>query len=70
MEPREYEPYFIDTHVTDKFTIKDLAVMDDELYVLFVENSPKLGMPNRVAIRHVNPYHKLDLHFTRDKIKF
>jgi hypothetical protein len=63
MEPREYEPYFIDTHVTDDFTIKDLVVMDEELYVIKVENSPKLSMPNRVAIRHANPYHKLDLHF-------
>ena len=64
MEPREYEPHFIDTHVTTKFTIKDLVVMNEELYVIKVENSPKLSMLNRVAIRHVNPYHKLDLHFS------
>ena len=63
MEPREYEPYFIETYVTDLFTIKHLVVMDEELYVIKVENSPKLSMPNRVAIRHANPIHKLDLHF-------
>jgi hypothetical protein len=63
MEPRDNEPYFIDSHVTNKFTIKNLVMMDKELHILFVENSPKLSMPNRVAIRHVNPYHKLDLHF-------
>jgi hypothetical protein len=55
MEPREYEPYVIDTHVTTSFTIKDLVVMDKALYILNVENSPKLSMPNRVRITHYNP---------------
>ena len=55
MEPREYEPYIIDKYVTDKFTIKDLVVMDEELYILNIANSPKLSMPNRVRITHFNP---------------
>jgi hypothetical protein len=67
MEPREYEPYFVDSHVTTKFTIKNLVVMDKELHVLFVENSPKLSMPNRVKITHVNP--KCIVSFTPSKIK-
>ena len=55
MEPSEYNPYIIDTHVTTSFTIKDLVVMDETLYILNVENSPKLSMPNRVRITHYNP---------------
>ena len=55
MEPSEYDPYIIDTHVTTEFTIKDLVVMDKVLYILNVENSPKLSMPNRVRITHYNP---------------
>jgi hypothetical protein len=57
MEPSEYDPYIIDTHVTTSFTIKDLVVMDKVLYILNVENSPKLSMPNRVRITHCNPNH-------------
>jgi len=55
MEPSEYDPYIIDTHVTTEFTIKDLVVMDETLYILNVINSPKLSMPNRVRITHFNP---------------
>ena len=67
MEPRDNEPYFIDSHVTTSFTIKELVVMDKTLHILFVENSPKLSMPNRVKITHINP--KCIVSFTPNKIK-
>ena len=56
MEPRELESYFLDTFVDHtRFTIKDLAVLDEKIYILFVEISPKLSMMNRVKITYVNP---------------
>ena len=67
MEPRELESYFLDVHVDHtRFTIKDLAVLDEKQYIINVELSPKLSMMNRVKITYVNPNRN---QFFRENIK-